>query len=155
MDKINDTCVLTSNRDRCVSSEIHGTIIRDGSPHGDLWAVIFVIRTLNQSILKMGKSNSKIVNNSGDPQNVIINQLEEHSEHHTAHDLKLTVILVAVVLQFLLICYLLLKKHSRKQALKAARSVAQLQHVWKILKWADGMRCVWFQSEWIMSDKNS
>lgn len=79
--------------------------------------------------MEIGKPNSKTVNNRGDPQTIIINQLEEHTEWHASHELKLTVILVAVVFQFLITCYLLWKKQSRKQALKAARSVAQLQHV--------------------------
>lgn len=75
----------------------------------------------------MGKTNSKPVNNSGDPQFLIQNQLETHAEMHESHDLKLTVIMVIVCLQLAITVYVMYKKHSRREALKVAKSVASLQ----------------------------
>lgn len=77
----------------------------------------------------MGKPNSKTVNLSGDPQVMIMNTLEAHSALHEDHDLKLSIILAAVVTQLLVTAYILWKKHTRRTALKAAKSVAALQQV--------------------------
>lgn len=77
----------------------------------------------------MGKSNSKSVSNTGDPQVVVLNQLEAHAEMHDSHDIKLTIILVIVSVQLVAQAYILWRKHSRRQALRAAKSVLELQKV--------------------------
>lgn len=75
----------------------------------------------------MGKSNSKTVENSGDPQVIILNQLEAHAEMHVSHEQKLIVIMIVVILQFAMTLYVIYRKHTRKEALKAAKSMATLQ----------------------------
>ena len=77
----------------------------------------------------MGSTKSKSSQVSGDPQVQILNQLELHAESHTDHDLKTTIILAVVVLQLLLAGIKWYKKHTRTQALKAARSVAAIQQI--------------------------
>lgn len=77
----------------------------------------------------MGKSSSKSVKNTGDPQVVVLNQLEAHAEMHESHEFKLTLILIIVALQMVIQAYILWKKQSRRQAMKAAKSVVELQRV--------------------------
>ena len=77
----------------------------------------------------MGKQNSKPATISGDPQVAIINQLEQHSEAHTDHDVKLTIILALVGLLLVVKVYQCYKKHVARQALIAAKSVAVLNTV--------------------------
>lgn len=47
----------------------------------------------------MGKSQSKSVSNSGDPQINIMNTLESHEERHNDHDLKLWILIVMNAIQ--------------------------------------------------------
>lgn len=77
----------------------------------------------------MGKTQSKKVQVSGDPQVQILNQLDIHEELHNQHDLKLDIILVIVCIQLLITLYKLHKEHNRKQALKAAKTVADLTSI--------------------------
>ena len=77
----------------------------------------------------MGSTKSKSSQVSGDPQVQILNQLEVHAESHADHDLKTSIILAVVVLQLLLAVMKCYKKHTRTQALKAARSVAAIQQI--------------------------
>lgn len=74
----------------------------------------------------MGKTQSKKVQVSGDPQVQILNQLEIHEEIQTQHELKLNIILALVAIHLLITLYKLYKEHSRRQAIKAAKSVADL-----------------------------
>lgn len=74
----------------------------------------------------MGKPNSKIAQNTGDPQVNILNHLELHEEFHQAHELKLTIILCVVIIQLVLTMYKMYRKYNRVQTLKIARSVANL-----------------------------
>lgn len=77
----------------------------------------------------MGKSNSKNSVNSENPQVQILNQLESHEELHIQHDLKLTIILVIVAVQISITLYRLYKEHAKTQALKAAKSLADIDKV--------------------------
>ena len=77
----------------------------------------------------MGSTKSKSTQVSGDPQVQILNHLESNSEAHVDHDVKLTVILVLVAFQLALQVFQLYKRYTRTQALKAARSVANVRHV--------------------------
>lgn len=74
----------------------------------------------------MGKTQSKKAQISGDPQVAVLNQLEIHEELHTQHEFKLSLILVLVTIHLLITLFRLYKGHTRKQALKAAKSVADL-----------------------------
>lgn len=49
----------------------------------------------------MGKSASKTVSTTGDPQVNIVNQLEDHSVRHEGHELKLWLLLALNLLQIL------------------------------------------------------
>lgn len=77
----------------------------------------------------MGKTYSKNTQNSGDPQVNIQNSLNVHSEWHEEHDFKLTVILCAVCAHLALALFVQYKRYSRAQAMKVAKSVANLQNV--------------------------
>lgn len=77
----------------------------------------------------MGKPNSKNVVNSENPQVQILNQLDWHEELHMQQDLKMTIVLVIVGLQLTITIYKLYKEHSKTQALKAAKSVADIDRV--------------------------
>lgn len=74
----------------------------------------------------MGNDKSKESHNSGDPQVQVLNTLEIHAEQHKQHEFKLTIILVIVSVQLLLTMYKLYKEHTRKQALKAAKTLSDL-----------------------------
>lgn len=76
----------------------------------------------------MGKSNSKNSVNSENPQVQILNQLESHEELHIQNDLKVTIILVIVVFQLFITLYRLYE-HTKTQALKAAKSLADIDRV--------------------------
>lgn len=65
----------------------------------------------------MGKTQSKKVQVSGDPQVQILNQLEIHEEIQTQHELKLNIILALVAIHLLITLYKLYKEHSRRQRL--------------------------------------
>ena len=54
---------------------------------------------------KMGKTQSRNVGSSGDAQVNIVNSLEDHSAAHESHEIKLWIILVAVMIQLLLLLY--------------------------------------------------
>ena len=58
-----------------------------------------------------------------------MNQLEVHEEYHAQHDLKITILLVIVCIQLAITLYQLYKVHAKRQAIKAAKSVANLQQV--------------------------
>ena len=77
----------------------------------------------------MGKSASKNIQSSGDTNVQIINSLENHSQFHEDHDIKLWIILALVVFLVLTKVYQILRDHNKKQTLKLARSVATLQQV--------------------------
>lgn len=77
----------------------------------------------------MGNSKSKNSVNSENPQVQILNQLEMHEELHAQNDLKVTIILVIVVFQLFLTLYRLYKEHTKTQALKAAKSLADIDKV--------------------------
>ena len=74
----------------------------------------------------MGTSQSRSVHNSGDAQVNVINTLEGHTVAHDNHELKLWVILVAVIMQLLFLSYKEHQRAAKKRALKAAISVAKL-----------------------------
>ena len=75
---------------------------------------------------KNGEDIIKKVQVSGDPQVQILNKLVIHEEIQTQHELKLNIILALVAIQLIITLYRLYKEHSRKQALKAAKSVADI-----------------------------
>lgn len=77
----------------------------------------------------MGNNKSKTTQNSGDPQVQILNELAIHEEYHADHDFKLNVILALVGLQLAVMFYQLYKIHTKKQAMKAAKSVANIQNM--------------------------
>ena len=56
----------------------------------------------------------------------IVNSLEGHSAAHESHELKLWIILVAVIAQLLILLYKENQRAAKKRALKAAVSVAKL-----------------------------
>lgn len=74
----------------------------------------------------MGTTESKNTENKGDPQVQVLNRLEVHESLHQKNDIKLNIILILVVLQLLIMFYRMYKEHSRKQALKTAKSVSAL-----------------------------
>ena len=69
---------------------------------------------------------SRNVHNSGDAQVNVINTLEDHTVAHDSHELKLWIILGAVIAQLLLLLYKEHQRAAKKRALKAAVSVAKL-----------------------------
>lgn len=77
----------------------------------------------------MGTTESKNTENKGDPQVQVLNRLEVHESLHQKNDIKLNIILILVVLQLLIMFYRMYKEHSRKQALKAAKSVSALNNL--------------------------
>ena len=77
----------------------------------------------------MGNSKSKTSQVSGDPQVQVLNHLEVNEEHQVDHELKLTIILVVVLIQLIIMICKTYTKYSRKQALKAARSIAAIQNI--------------------------
>lgn len=84
---------------------------------------------LVNSDIKMGKPQSKVSQNTGDPQVQVLNQLELHEEYHASHDMKLTIILVVVCAQLAIAIYRMYQKHSKKQAVKAAKSIANIKNI--------------------------
>ena len=74
----------------------------------------------------MGKTQSRSATNSGDAQISIVNALEDHSVAHESHELKLWIILVAVMIQLLLLLYKQQQRAAKRRAMKAAVSVAKL-----------------------------
>lgn len=77
----------------------------------------------------MGKPQSKQNSVTGDPQVAIINHLEEHSSYHEQNQLLLV---VAIALLALSTGYILLKhlnQWHRKEAMRAARSLAHVNDV--------------------------
>lgn len=76
----------------------------------------------------MGNNKSKTALNSGDPQVQILNELAIHEEYHADHEFKLNIILALVGLQLAVMFYQLYKLHTKRQAMKAARSIANMQN---------------------------
>lgn len=76
----------------------------------------------------MGKTASKS-SNEGDANVQITNMLENHEAYHEDHQFKLWLILVMVSLHTVIAVYKMMKKYHRKNAIKAAKSVADLQRV--------------------------
>lgn len=76
----------------------------------------------------MGLFSSKKVANNGDHQTQVINHLESHTEILDQTEIKLWLILIVVCAQLLLLVYKMHKKQSRRQALKAAKSVAAVNN---------------------------
>lgn len=76
----------------------------------------------------MGKTYSKSVSNAGDPQVFVENKLNIHEEYHQEHELKLMIILCLVAAQLMITLYQIYKRHSRAQAIKLARSEANISH---------------------------
>lgn len=80
----------------------------------------------------MGKGPSKnsVDVNSENPQIEILNQLvESHAQGREQHDQKITIILVIVALQLSITVYKLYKSHTKVQAIKAAKSIADIERV--------------------------
>lgn len=75
----------------------------------------------------MGLFNSKKVQNEGDSQVTVLNHVVEHTEAHVYQEGLLLVILALVIVLVAVQIYKIYIKCSRKQALKAARTVAALQ----------------------------
>lgn len=80
-------------------------------------------------ILKMGTSQSKETEVTGDSQVQVINKLEVHEGLHQQHEMKLTVILIIVSIHFVITIYKLYKEHTRSLAFKAAKSIADLEKI--------------------------
>lgn len=80
---------------------------------------------------KMGSSDSKEnnVKQIGDQQVTVIENQEVHTEYHTQHELKLTIIMVAVLALLALKLIKIGWKFCKRQAFETARSVATLQQV--------------------------
>lgn len=76
----------------------------------------------------MGKPNSKNENNSDNLITVVQNQ-ENHSQDHEQQTLILWLILVAVLFQLAFTLYAAYTKRERKNALRAARSIAAIDAV--------------------------
>ena len=77
----------------------------------------------------MGKTQSKSVKTSGDPQVNVLNALDFHSEWHEGHNYKLDIILAITLTHMLISMWTIYKSHARKQAIKAAKSVAELRTI--------------------------
>lgn len=77
----------------------------------------------------MGTTESKETQVTGDPQVQVLNRLEVHEEIHAQHEMKLNIIIIIVAIQLLITVYKAYKEHTRSQALKAAKSVADLTNV--------------------------
>lgn len=73
----------------------------------------------------MGLNKSK-VQNTGDPQVQILNQLQLHEEYHSDHDIKLNIIIVLVSIQLIITLYRIYNENAKKRALKAAKSIANI-----------------------------
>lgn len=74
----------------------------------------------------MGKSQSKNVNQNGDPQITVIQTQEQHTDDHQQQELLLWIILATVLVHLAITLYKTLKKREKKIALNAARSIAAL-----------------------------
>lgn len=74
----------------------------------------------------MGTTESKDTHVTGDPQVQVLNKLEVHENMHIEHDRKITIILVIVTVQLIITVYRLYKEHTRTQAIKAAKSLADI-----------------------------
>lgn len=77
----------------------------------------------------MGKTNSKVSQNTGDPQVQILNQLSVNGELHEAHEEKLLYILIIVSVHLAFTVYNMYKLYTKKQALKAAKTVADFREI--------------------------
>lgn len=76
----------------------------------------------------MGLNKSK-VQNTGDPQVQILNQLQLHEEYHSDHDMKLNIIIVVVCIQLIITLCRIYNENAKKRALKAAKSIANIANV--------------------------
>lgn len=78
----------------------------------------------------MGEKQSKVLQNSGDPQAQILNQLDVHEELY--HDLenKLLIILAIVIIHLAITLYRIYKENSKRQVINAAKTVADLREIW-------------------------
>lgn len=74
----------------------------------------------------MGKGGSKI-KTTGDSTVEVNNVLEQHQTYHEEHEFKLWLILVLVTVQVVFLVYKQIKKNNKKNAMKAAKSIANLQ----------------------------
>ncbi|XP_058827641.1 uncharacterized protein LOC131687569 [Topomyia yanbarensis] len=74
----------------------------------------------------MGKTQSRGVQNAENAQVNVVNTLDSHTDAHDAHELKLWIILVAVLAQLFVIIYREHQRSTKKRAMKAALSVAKL-----------------------------
>lgn len=77
----------------------------------------------------MGKKQSKVLQTTGDPQVQILNQLEVNTDQHNDQENKLSIILILVAINLALSLYKIYKEHSRRQALKAAKTAADLREI--------------------------
>lgn len=77
----------------------------------------------------MGKNGSKPKITTSGTDVEINNILEQHQDLHESHELKLWLILVLVAIQVTVLCYKELKRLSRQNAIKAAKSVGRLENV--------------------------
>ena len=77
-------------------------------------------------IIKMGKNGSKI-KTTGDSTVEVNNVLEQHQTFHEEHAFKLWLILVLVSIQVIFLAYNQIKTMNRRNAMKAAKSIANLQ----------------------------
>ena len=77
----------------------------------------------------MGKTQSKAISQSGDPQVTVIQNQEVHTQMHEDHEIKLWIILALLCILVLFKIQSVYKKRERKTAIKAARSVAALSDV--------------------------
>lgn len=76
----------------------------------------------------MGNIKSKTSHNSGDPQVQILNSLDVHEEYHAQHDFKINVLLAIVCFHLAITLYRTYKENTKKQALKAAKSIANIEN---------------------------
>lgn len=74
----------------------------------------------------MGHTESKTADNSGDANVQIVNRLDAHTDAFETHQFILWVILALVALQLTITLYQLYVKREKRNALKAAHTVAQL-----------------------------
>lgn len=74
----------------------------------------------------MGSENTKEATQSGDQDVTIIENREVHTGLLESHDGKINIVLGIVAIQMLITILGIVRKQFRKQALKAAKSVATL-----------------------------
>lgn len=75
------------------------------------------------------KDQSQDVKQIGDQQVTVIENQEVHTEYHSQHEWKLTVIMIAVLILLALKLLKIAWNFCRKEALKTARSIATIQQV--------------------------